>query len=481
MKRHGVTKATGLIGSLLIFVIGGCLDTSESKGEVIRLGLMAPLNAPVPELADASASFERVAQAAVDEINSHGGVDGYELVLIIRGDIFPPSPYITEVIEELDNLGVVGAIGPVITPTTEIAWPAAKEHEFPLISPSSTAGSLADVEDGGFLFRNVTNDRIQGLVMAYSITDYFDDPSTLQEVDPLDCVYVLHQDDSYGGDFAAAFTEVFRAQQHKVFGPIEFGKGSITNPDQDPQPARDLINSVMALDPCDAGDRDALRNVILISLDDVSNIVRGWDQMQPKPNIRWFFTDGARTPGFLDVAPSSVLNMVGTSPTNPILGDAYEELDKAYRDRYNGNIAELVFSSQVWDGVFLFAAALTLQFQDTPYSELGGAGLVQALRDVSTGPGVILHAGQWRDMLAAIKSGVPVDFDGASGPNDFDACGETIGPYEFWQLVEGNDGGVSFSQLEFFDTRELSRQLATLMQDTTVKELQSKCPEALMP
>jgi hypothetical protein len=70
--------------------------------------------------------------------------------------------------------------------------------------------------------------------------------------------------------------------------------------------------------------------------------------------------------------------------------------------------------------------------------------------------GHIYNAGQGADLVAAIDSGGDVDYDGASGPCDFDPNGEAIGPYEVWQLHADNLGHRSFERTVFLEAQALN-------------------------
>ena len=442
----------GFLAAVLLAALiplSACMDSTEDK-EIVRIGLIAPLSTFIPELSGASESFVRVAQTAIEEINANGGINGRELVLIVRDPDFPISfpTKIVEIIEELDTMGVVGAIGPVTTATASFAVPAAMEHDFPLISPSSTGAGLAEAEDGGFMFRNATNDKIQGLVMADFLTTKYDDPATEAAADPVNCVYVMHEVSDYANDFANAFADIYRDEMGNQIKHRQAFSGA------EGVPIEDDFLAVANADPCDPQNPDARRDVILITVNHPVTAINLWNDMTPRPNFRWVLSDGARTPGFVAAAPDSLDGVVGTAPTNPILGDAFEELEDAFADRYaDERIAELVFTPQVWDAVFLFAAGLTLQDQRNPGGVFGGLGLARAIRDISKGPGVILHAGQWRDFLSAVESGATVDFDGASGPSDFDNCGETVGPYEIYRVFrDAATDSMTSEQIRFLST-----------------------------
>lgn len=457
-------RVTSLVVCLPLIALCAC-GSDDPDLEPISVGFVGPTDTVIPPLAAAANAFKRVAETAVAEVNARGGINGRDLVLVSRDSGFDPpngtfGAAIVDILTEFDSQGVVGVVGPVVTATASQGWEQANKLEIPVISPSSTGVSLTQqVDNEGqpledkFLFRNATDDRFQGLAMAHFLTTLYDDPDTEAATDPVECAYILHDNDEYGSGFSAAVVELFAKQLGNTLTmvrPLKAEKGCDLECD---------IQAIANAPACDGVSPEARRNVILISFGDAGDVIRIWDEMDPRPNILWFLTDGARTSGFVAAAPDSIDGVVGTSRTNPVIGDAYEVFEDAYEDRFpEENIAETAYTAQVWDAVWLFAAGLTLQEERNPGGRLGGLGLSLAIKDISSGPGVILHAGQWRDLLAAVKAGATVDFDGAAGPSDFDNCGETVGPYEIYRVFKDrNTGEMTSEQIRFLSTATIQQ------------------------
>ena len=55
--------------------------------------------------------------------------------------------------------------------------------------------------------------------------------------------------------------------------------------------------------------------------------------------------------------------------------------------------------------------------------------IAAALRDVATAPGEVILPGEWSKAVAAIKDGKDINYEGASGPVDFDDKGDVAGFY----------------------------------------------------
>lgn len=415
-------------------VIVGCLSfvaACNGEGgakEPITIGVIAPKTG-----ADQSfgASMERVAVLAAAEINARGGVNGHRMDVVTVDDM--TTAIGGAKVMELIQLGAVAAVGPSASDGVADAVPVVKAMQFPIISPSSTNPALATADDGGFMFRNVPNDSIQGLAMAYYLTK--------KAMPPVTSVVVVHENTGYGAGLTQSFTSAFQAEGGTVSATIMFEQNL---PDQAAGDA--VVADIIALNPT---------MVVLIALEqDGLKIVNGWATSGMLPDLDWFFTDGLRTAGFLAGAPPVLVGSKGTAPTIPTTGQAYGVLANAYDRAHDDDISAQAFAANTWDAVFLIAAALALQETLHPGEPFGGERLRDALTAVSRSPGQIMHAGEWRDIVRSISTDRDVDYDGASGPCDFDADGETIGPYEVWSI--GNSGGMlSFERELYLEAQEI--------------------------
>ena len=82
--------------------------------------------------------------AAFGEANANGGVHGRQVTLDSFDDGYEPDRAVTEVKRVIDEGGHFGLIGPVGTPTSKAAQPAATSSGMPFIGPFTGAGFLRD-------------------------------------------------------------------------------------------------------------------------------------------------------------------------------------------------------------------------------------------------------------------------------------------------------------------------------------------------
>jgi ABC-type branched-subunit amino acid transport system substrate-binding protein len=383
-------------------------------------------------------SFERVAKVAVASINGKGGVDGRDLELTVA-DTETVADTAGAKLQGLIDQGVIAVVGPATSGEVTNAFPVARDAKIPIISPSSTAPSLSrpapqGPDDQGYMFRNVPDDEIQGIAIAYYLK---------QKRSPtVTNVAVLFEDSPYGSGLKNAFKTAFEDLQGTVSLEVSF-----------PQNLADAAAADAAMQMLVSASTQPTMVVMIALEQDAVKLVKSWDNNgSPKiPGMQFFMTDGARSSGFLTGAPASVRTMCGTAPTFPISGLAYGQLSMSYEATYTDKIADQVFAPNVWDGFHLLAAAMVQQSYGHPGEDLGGEHLRDAITTVSR-DGQTFHAGQWRDLIAALRAGNDVDYDGAAGPNDFDVVGQAVGPYEVWCIA--NDGS-SFTQALYLEAADI--------------------------
>jgi ABC-type branched-subunit amino acid transport system substrate-binding protein len=411
-----------VMASLLI-----ACGTSEPK-EPIEIGLVVSL-----EDEDGIAGNVGIAELAIEEINKAGGINGHLLVLNIKDE--GPEPEIAAGrIQELVDEGAVGAIGWTSSSWLDVAYPFARDLRFPIMSPSSTAPKLSTVNDDGYMFRAVANDAVQSVAMVHYMTDIAD-PAIAN-------VTLVFEEGPYGRGLAEAFQDTFENAGGTVEGMVTYTSGE---PAESEDAAIQVLDDIAALPTRPSW-------IVLVSgeEDDAAAILKEWGQRPSWDDVRWFLTDGVRSSGILI---DEGVGIIGTAPTFPTLGDAYGVLRDAYAARYpEFQLDQEEFAPNLWDSVFLFAAALTAQ--EAAGEPFGGQGLRDRLSQMSKGPGLIFHAGQWRDITGTLSRGNDIDFDGASGPFDLDSAGEPIGPYEVWRIVPTSDA-FEFAQAVYIDAKKI--------------------------
>jgi branched-chain amino acid transport system substrate-binding protein len=410
----------------------GCAREELRWDEAIPIALVAPASSPV--LGGIAESFTRVFNAACEEINLKGGIDGRPLQAVVvdsggSADLVPEAIRLA-----VEDMGAVALVGPATSGEVTAAVDIVRMREVPLISPSATspALSLDSVADGGFMFRNVPDDGIQGRAAALYLRNYVSPP--------IDEVAVVFENGTYGNGLLAEFKRAFEQKGGRVTAEIGFPAGLVTATAADP-----LIDRLVQA--------NATMTLLIAIESDAVSITSAWSSSGALPTMKWFMTDGARTQKFLTDAPPAMVGSCGTAASFPVNGLAYSALKQAYESRASDSLEAQVYAPNVWDAVYLFAIGMIQQHETYPGEPIGGRHLRDALTSVSAG-GQVFRADQWRNMVGAIRRGGDVDYDGAAGPNDFDDLGQAVGPYEVWCIREVGPSG-SFSQEQFLEANQI--------------------------
>ena len=417
-------------------LIAGCGGDDGNTGPV-KIGLLTPKSGALESVGK---SFERVGNVAVDSINAKGGIDGRQIELLVV-DTETNADAVAVKLQDLIDQGAIAVVGPATSGEVNNAYPVARDMKTPIISPSSTAPFLSrtNIMDGGYMFRNVPDDEIQSIAAAYYLLK--------KRTPAVTSVALLFENTEYGTGLKNAFKTAFEDLGGTIPQGYEISYTQSLK-DQGPTAAHDVIQKIADLPTPPT-------MVFTVALEaDILALEKAWDNnggTPMVPGMEFFMTDGARSQGFIDGAPASARKMCGTAPTFPDQGLAYDTFKKAYQAKYDDDIDSLIYTPNVWDGFHLIAAAAVQQTRKYSSEDLGGEHLRDALTEVSRG-GQQFTAGEWRDLISAIRSGNDVNYDGAGGPNDFDVVGQTIGPYEVWCLSED---GTKFDRALFLNADDI--------------------------
>ena len=153
----------GLIGLLIGFLMG-CSEPSEDE-RIFRIGLIAPISGPIPEVGLASVN---AAKLALLHLNERDGlmIDGqrYEVELHIEDSQDKAEGATSAALRLINQHRVSVIVGPQASRNAIPAAGIAEQARIPLISPWSTHPDTTDKKQ--WVFRVAFIDTFQGLVMA---------------------------------------------------------------------------------------------------------------------------------------------------------------------------------------------------------------------------------------------------------------------------------------------------------------------------
>jgi len=407
------TRTTRLLGIAGIFaLLAGC---GSDGGEDVTDRQISGLSSCsvelegyyyLGELMHFTGELEAKAQArhqaltlAINQINAAGGVQGKSLGLV-RCDTGTDPATAQAAMSELAAASPLPAvIGPGPSASVLTAAPEATAAGKVMVSFSGTSPEITGLQDSGLVFRTCASDAIQGFVAA-----------SIAEREGIERVFIINRDDAYGNGLREVFTSHFTT----AGGATDYA----AYPTQGDYGEAAIIQSAMAFNP------DA---IFLVSfVDDGATFVNAAIAGGLESSVRWIISDGPKSQSFIDQLSDAAYldNCLGTSPAAP-KGRDYENFFFAFQEAYSGEPNN--FAANIYDAAYLLAIAMQQSSDpDDP------AQIKNALAQLNSGTEV--GAGDWEAVLQAQGT---VDYQGASGPVDFDANGDVVSDIEEWTVRSG--------------------------------------------
>lgn len=379
-----------------------------SEGDVY-LGIMVSIGGdvwPVPE-------FTAIAQIAVDEVNNNGGLgnDRKMGAILCDSQCLPESgnAVLAELLDTKASNGIdVGAIvGPSCSYVAVEMIDSIKAAGMPLIAPSTESAALSTADDGDFYFRTIASGALLGAAQG----TYLVNEAGLSKL------ALVYADDAWGAGMADETAKAFAAaagstvENSVLMLPYNHEDEDATN-DLDAAAAVASIDAFMEAGIAGGGfllgyDADTQFSALFAEISAKSD----WSNGEP-----YWELSNSLTNDFWNIVNDSDLlgGMGGITPLAPdnaasqhFASEMMEKTGKAV-EAYWGN---------TYDAMYLGALGLAMAADPT-----SGASVRDALRMTSTGTKV--PAGSWAAMLSEIEATGMVDYDGATGPVDFDENGD---------------------------------------------------------
>ncbi|MFC7328383.1 ABC transporter substrate-binding protein [Marinactinospora rubrisoli] len=324
------------------------------------------------------------ARYAMQEINDAGGVLGQELPEILTGDEAGDAAQAGDAADRLIGQDVDAVLGAAASGMTMAIIDRITDAEVVQCSGSNTAPNLSTYEDGGYYFRTAPSDLLQGPVLAETIVG-----------DGHQTVAVAYRADDYGEGLANATVEALEASGAEVVAQESYDPNG-TNFDA-------VVQAVANSEP------DA---VVLVSFEEGVQVMTGLieegigaDQM--------YSADGMNDETLAEKVdpndPGTVSGFKGTAPgvDNPEFEEGLTEFDP--------ELEVFQYAPQVYDCAIAIALAAESAGSTDP------AVFVEDMPAITSGDQECTAFAECRDLLA---DGQTIDYQGASGPLDFDENGD---------------------------------------------------------
>jgi branched-chain amino acid transport system substrate-binding protein len=414
IRRSPIAGAVVVLGaaSLVLAACGGSSSTSESSSAAPASSSAAPSSSsaePAPStdcqntqlkigtLLPATGSLAYLGppefagvDLAVKEIDAAGGVLGQPVVNEYGDSGDTETDIASQTVDSHLAKGVQAIIGAASSGVTFTVIDKITSNGVLQISPANTAPSLTDYPDNGLYFRTAPSDALQGAVQASNAIDNgFTSGATIARKDP------------YGEGLQNAFVADFEA-----------GGGTITTAlTYDPTAAsfEAEVAEIAAGNP---------EFVQVVGFDESTKLIQEMIKQGVGPqDVQIYLADGnLSATAFKDFPKDTMTGVIGTVPT----GDPSVDVEA-----FNGKLLEqdpeltdFAYGAQAYDATILVALA-------AEYAGCAdGTAMAAAMPMIANADAGGEACGTYADCLAIIQAGGQPDYNGVTGPLDFNEFGD---------------------------------------------------------
>jgi branched-chain amino acid transport system substrate-binding protein len=414
IRRSPIAGAVVVLGaaSLVLAACGGSSSTSEStsaapasssaassspsaepapstdcKNTQLKIGTLLPATGSLAYLGPPE--FAGV-DLAVAEIDAAGGVLGQPVVNEYGDSGDTETDIASQTVDSHLAKGVQAIIGAASSGVTFTVIDKITSNGVLQISPANTAPSLTDYPDNGLYFRTAPSDALQGAVQASNAIDNgFTAGATIARKDP------------YGEGLQNAFVADFEA-----------GGGTITaSLTYDPTAAsfEAEVAEIAASNP---------EFVQVVGFDESTKLIQEMIKQGIGPqDVQIYLADGnLSTTAFKDFPKDTMTGVIGTVPT----GDPSVDIEafNAKLLEQDPDLTDFAYGAQAYDATVLVALA-------AEYAGCAdGTAMAAAMPMIANADAGGEACGTYADCLAIIQAGGQPNYDGVTGPLDFNEFGD---------------------------------------------------------
>ena len=386
------------------------LVTAPAMAGEIKVGSVAGVTGPIAELV---APIVAGRNLAAEDINAQGGLlNGDKLVLVLADGQCDPKAGVDAGQKVVNVEQVVAVIGASCSGETNgmvqaVTIPAGVVN----ISDSATAPSISDLKDNDLVFRTAPSDAYQGAALAKLAHDA-----------GFKKVAVTYSNDDYNAGIAKVFVESFK------------GMGGEVTADQVHEPNKASYRSEITT--LSNGGPEGLA---LFAYYGGSGITIIRNALETGAFGKFLAADGMFDVSVIEQIGADNLkdNLMITQAASDPENESYQLFAEAYKK--TGHDPAAPYASHGYDATFLIALAIE-KAGAADRSKIGAA-----LREVANAPGEVIRPGEWAKAKELIAAGKDINYEGASGPVDFDDKGDVAGFYSVNRV--GDDGKYAMEYL----------------------------------
>lgn len=422
VNRRDFLKTSGLAGGTLALAGAVSLPSvrAATPPPAVTIGQIAPLSGSAAEFGP---FYRDAAQLGVNQINAAarrvlGGSIISSLQTVDTKTL--PAAAVTAAQNLLRQHHVPAIVGGWSSGVTvAVATKATLPNGVLQIGNGCTSSLITTLpadRDRDLLFRTTGADQLQGIVAAQLARGEIIDGHRFQSA------ATLYIDNPYGQGLSKAFARAFQQRGGTIQAQVPH-----------PEKLQSSYRAQLAV---------ALKNkpdVLFVPSYPAQTVAILKQSRDVFDFTSWQLTDGNHSLQVVQAVGADTLDgTFGTAPGVAVNAPAYQ----AFREHYEH--ARLPpFTASAYDAAVVIGLALAqaiVKGAITDARAITGRVIRDQLRAIANPPGVKRIGGGQQGIDAAmadIKAGRDMNFTGAAGPDDFDAHGDVVTPYDIWAVDNG--------------------------------------------
>jgi ABC-type branched-subunit amino acid transport system substrate-binding protein len=395
---------------------GGGGEASGGGGTAV-IGVAAPLSGEAAIFGD---PVDKTVRAAVKEVNDLGGINGTMLEVVTEDEKFNPEDGV-RVVNKLVNTDDAQAIIGITSGTLMATLDYAKQNEVMIISPY--AGIVEYEGKGGdFTFRTVGPDSLDGMSIATFLYDQ-----------GIRKIALMHENTDSAESTSRWLGQFFQGFGGEVVDTVTFnaGQGSYLAE----------VRRVWENEP---------ELVFLASTAEPAvPILREWFRLGI--GGKWSFIIELSNDEFAaeagpEVVEGSYGQITAAATDSPAFQHMMESLEATYPGK-GEEIGNAPAAAQDYDAMVVTALAMLAGGEAT------GTAVNENYQEVANPPGTVVYSIE--EGKKELEAGNDIDYQGASGPVDFNESGTAAPDYAILQVTDGH-----FDVVEQYPSLDLFERLA---------------------
>jgi branched-chain amino acid transport system substrate-binding protein len=386
----------------------GTTSAAAGKGDgTLKIGTLLPQTGSLAFLGPPE--FAGV-DLAIKDINDAGGVNGTQVEKVDSDSGDTSTDTASQSTDRLLSNNVDAIIGAASSSVSLSVIDKIVGSGVVQVSPANTSDEFTTYDDKGLYFRTAPPDVLQGRVLGDLIL-----------ADGNASVGIMALQDSYGTGLADNATKSIEAGGGQVVETVVY----------DPKAASfsTEVGKMKAADP---------EAIAVIAFDETKKIVPELVKQGIGPDTKKiYFVDGNLANYDKDFDQGTLEGVKGTLP-----GVVADDSFKTRLEEVAPGLDEFAYAAESYDATILVALAAQAAGDDS------GESIASKMQDVSAGGTACTS---FADCLALLEDGEDIDYNGVSGPVEFNDAGDpsqaSVGIYEYgadnrYTFLEAKEGQI---------------------------------------